>query len=471
MDLSNVEIDAESGTVEYMSAKFLYISASRKLKINKSLDYDAVLIDGKSVEFVKMILKRIRGNANPLIYLKPVILVNGNSHRDLFVNKLIDGVIYSFDQISMINDAVAEINELVNSMNFINSISFEANTVAKLICFMYSRGRQYLSPVPYTQANTNYTFPILACNYNFDDEHKVFDILRICESEGILKGKFSDRVYLCPGCKSSQLSYRETCPKCSSSNTSTSEIIHHFPCAYVGPISDFSNELDDTLYCPKCTKRLRHIGVDYDKPSVLHTCNNCDNRFQDFFVKAKCMSCGKDSLVESLVDEEIAEYTLTKKGEMYAVQGYVSTPKDIEDIIGTVKFDTFKTVVRYEVERLRQTDGSSNIVALSITNAGQFYAKVDLTKQKNLLKDMVAEIRSSIRSSDMITFYSSSVILITMFEIPNKVAQNFMKDIVKLLEELIERNFRDLRIELASNIEELNITQSFEVQVNHLTEF
>lgn len=468
MGLENIDIDAESGTLKYMSSKFLYISPSRTLKIQKSLDYNGVLLDGKNVDFTKMVLKRIRGNNNPLIYLKPIILVNGNAHRDLYVNKLVDGVIYSFDQIPMINDIVSEINELIHTMNFINTISFEANMVAKLISYMYSRSTQVLSPVPYTQSNTNYSFPILSCNYNFDEENKIFEILEICEAEGVLKSKFVDRIYLCAACKSAQLSYRETCPKCSSANTDTSEIIHHFPCAYVGPISDFSNELDDALYCPKCTKKLKHIGVDYDKPSVLHTCNNCDNRFQDFHVKAKCMSCGKDSIVDALTDEVVAEYTLTKKGENYAVQGYVSTPKDIEEIIGTVKYDTFKTVVKYEVERLRQTEGSSNIVALSITNAGQFYAKVDTKKQKNLLKDMVTEIRSSIRSSDMISFYSSSVILITMFEIPNKVSQNFMGDIVKLLEALIERNFRDLRIELSANVHELNTTQPYKIQMNKL---
>ena len=180
------------------------------------------------------------------------------------------------------------------------------------------------------------------------------------------------------------------------------------------------------------------------------------------------MSCTYDNSVESLVDESIYEYHLTKKGENYALQGYVSTPKDIEDIIGTVKFDTFKTVARYEVERLRQSEGSSNIVAISIINAGQFYAKVGLTGQQNLLKDIVSEVRSSIRSSDMITFYSSSLILITMFEIPNKIAQHIMDDIVRLLQKLIDNNFKDLRIDLKANVHQLNFNTSSELQINQL---
>ena len=30
------------------------------------------------------------------------------------------------------------------------------------------------------------------------------------------------------------------------------------------------------LVCPKCNRQLRHIGVDYEKPSKLFTCFNCE---------------------------------------------------------------------------------------------------------------------------------------------------------------------------------------------------
>lgn len=468
MALNHVNIDASSGTVSYLTSKYLYVSPSRELKIDKSLDYIGVLVDGKSTDFAKLIIKRIRGNSNPLIYLKPIIIVNGNAHRDPFIKNLIDGVIFSFDQVPLVHEHISEINERAEHLNFINSISFEALMVSKLLYFMHSRDLKVLEPIPYALSNTNYCFPFLACNFSDFEEHQVLDILKMAETEGVFKSKFIDRIYLCSNCKSGHLSYRETCPKCGSSNTDTFDIVHHFPCAYVGPITDFTNDIDDQLNCPKCTKKLKHIGVDYDKPSVLHECKNCENRFQDFNVKAKCMSCTFDNSVESLVDEQISEFSLTKKGENYAVQGYVSTPKDIEDIIGTVKFDTFKTVVRYEIERLRQTEGNSNLVAISIVNAGQFYAKVGTAGQQNLLKDLVGEIRSSIRSSDMITFYSSSVILITMFEIPTRISKRIMDDIVALLQNLIENNFKDLKIELKANVNQLNYNLSSELQINQL---
>ena len=180
------------------------------------------------------------------------------------------------------------------------------------------------------------------------------------------------------------------------------------------------------------------------------------------------MYCNQDNLVENLSSQEIREYTLTQKGENYSIQGYVSTPKDIEEIIGTVKYDTFRTIVKYEIERIKQSEGASNIVSITINNAGQFYSKVGSSRQQTLLKDLVREIRSSIRSSDMISFYSSSVILITMFEIPDRIAVRIMNEIVTALKKLVENNFNDLEIQLKPHVHLLNTKLSAELQINQL---
>lgn len=468
MEATAFSFDVNTGTVEYLEQKYLFVSPSSKLSIDKSLNYSCIIIDGKNTDFVKMIVKKIRKNNNPLIYLKPIVLLNGSAHKDPFINQLVDGVIYSFDQIKLINITISEINELANNLSFITSISFESMMITKMLYFMYTRNRKALEPIPYIYSNTNFTYPILAVNFQFPEEYKVFEVLKLAESEGLFKSNFVDLVYCCPNCKSSRLSYRETCPKCGGSHTDSFDIVHHFPCAYVGPITDFTNELDDQLNCPKCSKNLRHIGVDYDKPSVLHICKTCSNKFQDYNVKAKCMNCNHDAMVDSLSNMEVREYVLTQKGENYSLQGYVSTPKDIEEIIGTVKYDTFKTIVKYEIERIKQSEGASNIVSISINNMGQFYSKVGGSRQQILLKDLVREIRGSIRTSDMISFYSSSVILITMFEIPDRISIRIMNEIVAALKKLVENNFNDLEIQLKTNVHLLNTKLSAELQISQL---
>ena len=468
MALENVKINAVKGTIKYASRTYVYISASRRVKLESSSTYAGIIIEGRNVEFVRMILKRIRGSKNPDVYLKPVFLMNGTAHKDPLVAKLIDGVLNSFDQIPLIHDITEAINQRQSEVIFINSISFEAQVISMLMCYMYTRDEKELIPIPYALSSTNYSFPFLSCSFEPNDEYHVFDLLSTAVADGLLSCEFEDRVYLCASCKSSHLSYRETCTKCNSANTDSFDIVHHFPCAYVGPITDFTNDLDDKLNCPKCSKALKHIGIDYDKPSVLHVCKNCNHRFQDFNVLVKCMSCSHDNPLEQLVSREVFTYMMTKKGEDVALRGYSSTPKDIEDIIGTVKFETFKTVVKYEVERIRQTEGSSNIVAINIVNAGQFYAKVGGDGQQAFLRDIVAEIRSSIRSSDMITFYSSEIFLITMNDIPSKIVNRILNDILDLLRKLIENNFSDLALDINGKALQLNLDATSEIQINEL---
>lgn len=468
MALKNVKINATKGTIKYAGRTYIYVSSNRKLKIVRSASYAGIIIEGRNIEFVRMVLSRIRGSHNPEIYLKPVYLLGGSLQKELFISSLIDGVIHSFDQVPLVHERTEMIGQRQQDLSFINSISFEAQLITKLLCFMYTREQKELEPVPYALSNTHYSYPFLACNYEPQDEYQVFDLLHLAVQEGLFSQEYSDRVYLCASCRSSHLSYRETCTKCHSTNTDSFDIVHHFPCAYVGPITDFTNDLDDKLNCPKCSRTLKHIGIDYDKPSVLHVCKNCNHRFQDFNVRAKCMSCATDNPVEQLVAKEVYSYRITKKGENVAVRGYSSTPKDIEEIIGTVKYDTFKTVVKYEIERIRQTEGSSNIVAINIVNAGQFYAKVGSNGQQSFLRDIVAEIRSSIRSSDMITFYSSEVILITMNDIPNKIVNRIVNDILALLQKLIENNFRDLQLEITGKVLKLNLETTSDLQISEL---
>ncbi|MBR1787559.1 MAG: hypothetical protein IJ762_00005 [Bacteroidaceae bacterium] len=86
-----------------------------------------------------------------------------------------------------------------------------------------------------------------------------------------------ERIHLCPNCQSSHLIFAECCPKCESSHILQEPMIHHFRCANVSPESTYS--YDGELRCPKCRHRLRHIGVDYDRPTDTYSCQECGHTF------------------------------------------------------------------------------------------------------------------------------------------------------------------------------------------------
>ena len=99
-------------------------------------------------------------------------------------------------------------------------------------------------------------------------------------------------------------------------------MIHHFRCAYIGPESDFRK--NDFLQCPKCNHKLKHIGIDYDKPSEIHTCKNCNHKSQETKMKAKCIDCRKENELDQLSTYSIFNYTPTEKGRQLAKQEFTS---------------------------------------------------------------------------------------------------------------------------------------------------
>jgi GGDEF domain-containing protein len=462
-------IDKKDNIITFEGISFYMIEHLDSLNIDDTINYDAVLINGKDESFIRQIVKRIRSHRNPSIYLKPVFLLKGVNIIDPLVNQLIDGTLFSIEQIPFIKKEVEKILTKNDEIQFTRQISFEAQMIVKMISYMYSREIKILKPIPYYYSDVDYTYPPLSVNFGHTEEFSIFSIFDQAEYDGILTSEFVDRVYLCSQCSTGHMSYREVCPKCNSSNSKTDDIIHHFPCGYVGPMKDFTNEIDDELDCPKCNKRLRHIGVDYDKPSVIHECLNCSHRFQDYFVKAKCLTCSHDNSVEQLKTKEIKQFKLTQKGIYAAVNGYTSTSKDIDEVIGTVKYDTFKTMLKYEIERLKQTEGSSNICAIHITNPNEIYSVIGSEAQKGMLKDVVRIIRSNIRSSDVISFQDSSTIILSMYEIPKKIAVRILDEIISILERLLKTAFKGVVIKFETNVVKLDYGISHELHLHNLT--
>lgn len=458
----------DGNIIEHDSFRYFVVRDQSSFSVNNIMGYDAIIIEAFDKDYLYNTIKVIRKHLNHSIYLKPVFLLKGNLTVDLYIEKLTDGSIFSLDQVKLLTPILQEIFVRTNDLTINSTLSFEAQIIVKMLAYMYSRDWKELKPMVHPYSAIGFVYPMISINFDHKEEYRTLDILELAEQEGVIYGEFHDRTHLCSQCRTGFLAYREVCPKCGSANSYSQDIIHHFRCGFVGPISDFQNEIDDQLNCPKCNKTLRHIGVDYDKPSVLHECYNCAHKFQDFNVNVRCMTCSYDNHVEQLVGKEIHDYNLSKKGELAAINGFTSTSKDIEEIIGTVKLDTYKTMLKYEIERIRQTDGKSNICAIHISNAGVIYSKIGSDTQKALLKDMVELVRRNIRSSDVITFYDSNTILLSMNDIPLKVGQNILSEITELIVKLINANFEDLELDIKFNIKRINVKLASELQIQHI---
>jgi hypothetical protein len=458
------------GELNFKGHSFFILYPNSGKKIEELLEYSVLLIDATHATFASFTIQRLRGFNNPKMYLKPIFFLAPTQDLGNYINSLIDGSVFNLNQLDSIVPRIEEILTKRNQLQAVDPGSYEAKLITKMLTFAYTRGRNKIEPIPYNFSGINYSYPGISCNFEHLEESKVFDIFDLAEEEGLVKGEFYDKTHYCNQCNHGSLNYRSVCPKCGSSNSDTQDIVHHFPCGYVGPINDFKNELDDFLNCPKCDKTLRHIGVDYDKPSILHFCKKCDNRFQDFDVKAKCLHCEFDNELEVLIEKDIKTYYITNKGENAAIFGYLSSQREMDEIKGTVKFDFFSLMVKYEVERIRIVERNVNIAMLYLQDANVIFSNVGRDRRNVLIEEIIDTIKQFIRPYDLISFKTSSIIVLTINDVSLDNASLLLMEIVDLLQKLLKNNVSQLDIKLQNRIKALNPKIGYKNQIDELIE-
>ncbi len=464
-------IEFQNNVLNYENQLFYLFESFSGLKIDHLVGYDAIVLEANDPDFTRIILKKFRSHSNSEFYLKPIFLINYKSINDPIVDQLHDGTLVSFDQIP---EKINDIQELfVRSTHIDNSpsASFEVLVMKKILNYMYTRELRSIKPYPDLHSAIGFTFPLLSINFETFEEGKVLEVLDWAQKENLIWPDFHDRVYLCNACGAGHLSYREICPSCNSANMKSEDLVHHFPCGYIGPISDFKNKVDSVLGCPKCNKSLRHIGVDYDKPSIINHCLSCNEVFQDYIVKALCLQCKSDTDVQYLVSKNINVYRLTKKGRNAATSGIITSEYGgSDDVFGAVDYKTFNTMMHYEQERIKSNKTlSTNIAVLYLENIFDLLRKLGKSKEKALITELVSLIRENITPADFINISNPSLISICINDATLVEAQMMMQKVADKMEEMVYNNFNKFQLMLHHKAAELDKDIVFEKQVAELT--
>lgn len=459
--------------LKWDNAAFYLIDKDSYARPEQLIDYDAIIMDASDQEYTRLLLRRFRAHHNSSLYLKPIYLVNYKEQADVFINELIDGIIYFPEQITEKINEISELKQRITHLDTDPGHTFESQLIKKVLAFLYTREKKSIKPLPYVYSSIGYTYPVLSVNFESFEEFRVLDILSWAENENIIWPDFVDRVYFCNNCKNGHLVYREICPSCDSANIKSQDLIHHFPCGYIGPVSDFRNTIDSTMNCPKCSKNLRHIGVDYDKPSIINHCQNCNEVFQDYIVKAKCIHCKHDTDVQYLLAKDINAYKLTKKGRHAATSGFIGERNEKEDeIFGAVNQKTFQTMLYYETERVKHNMSANiQLCGLQLENIFDLTRKFGKSKEKAFLTELVQIIREQIKTMDFINITNPSMILICMADSSPETANELMQRISDKIKELIANNFNGFSIVTEFKTESLKKDIPFEKQIHNLSTF
>jgi hypothetical protein len=432
---------------------------------------DAVIIDARNPDFAAYLIRRIRTSPQVELSFKPVFLINYTSTNDPIVSNLNDGILVAYDQLG---DAVSMTKSIKGKWTNLQNQSlptYESQAFKRVLDYMYLRGSRTLKPHIDTRSIIGYTYPELLVSVDREEEFQSLELLEWAEKEGYIWPDFFDRVYLCNNCSSGFLSYREVCPHCDSSNSKSQDLVHHFPCAYVGPISDFQNEFDSALVCPKCNKGLRHIGVDYDKPSTINHCNNCDKDYQDVFIKAKCINCHVDVDVQYLKSKDLNVYKLTKKGRAASTNGLSVSDFEMEEIFGSLSFPMMKTMLHYEIERIRVNPAQQTSIAMIyFENIWELLNKVGKKGEKGLLESIVSATRENIKPTDFIALENNATLYLCLVNSNVTEANTIVTEVNRVIASLIKTNFSDFDIKVSSKAKALETNNNSAFYLKQLSD-
>ena len=316
--------------------------------------FDVIFITNESAEETKTILNSI----NPVTSAKCC-------YKPLFVARSLEGKMGNYDEI--IDGYADDWNDMEVLTKVENLLAYRSqlglNTqedpilssnqfFIRLTRYLISRKKTELVPKLDVSASTGYVIPVFDLFYRLGQYElsEYFVFMQSMTEKGLFRTtKFVNKVFLCPTCLNSHLLYLQSCPKCGQSAIHTEEVIHHFRCANVSP--EHTYHFGGQLRCPKCHKMLRQIGMDYDRPTTIHTCNTCGNTFIEPKTKTICTNCENTHNADELIPQDINIYEITSDGRQSVISPNIGFTIYTEFYDNYIEYNRFVNRIRLLAEQ------------------------------------------------------------------------------------------------------------------------
>ena len=418
-------------------------------------EYEGLLVDARDVKFAVSVVTRIRGASSNKIFLKPVFLYSDLSIKDEYLLEIVDGQVNA----ATVMEVFTRSKELIRATESLPDFQGYKHThqlVLKTLQLMVSRNKE-LIPVIMPKSKFGYVYPLVTVNFAQRDDQRMFEIVDFIDKEGLADSNFVDRIHLCPNCYSSFINFREVCPRCGSANLSVDDLIHHFPCGYVGPETEFRE--GEKLVCPKCGKILRHIGMDYDRPSIIYKCNDCNYSFQDPEVTGLCFYCNEIHPVDSLIKKDIKSYQISQVTVNCALKGIILSLRDILNTTMKVYSNlAFQTILEYEYKRQKRYSSRSSLLYLhfEISEENRLLEE----DRQRILMEIAKVLKEVLRESDAITSIDDNSFAVLLQEVSVDQSERVMERLKNGINEFLLTNFPDIKVKV--KVKRLTLEEALE---------
>jgi diguanylate cyclase (GGDEF)-like protein len=264
-----------------------------------------------------------------------------------------------------------------------------------------------------------------ACGYGYPDAQQVFKTAPGAEIErleelanlGYLRAEFHDKIHICPTCSHHALNFRELCPQCQSANISIVQMIHHLRCGYVSTEREFQDGMQ--LRCPKCKHSLRHIGIDYERPSASFLCGACRFIFSEPKVSCLSLKCGQSFPVDRVPTRTIYSYVPTAKAAVAAETGMLQDSAapgliDPEFVVYTQQF--FDEMLQQQLRTCSRYNRDVSILLISFDHVAEYLQAFGHQAASQMQKNLARVIKEALRDSDMAAMLADDVLGIILVD-------------------------------------------------------
>lgn len=411
-------------------------------------DVACLLIDARHPETARKVLVAIRQRPLPAQYLCPAVWVDAPREANAEFMAAADGAVAGRDLAAGVASRLAADFDTVHQ--WVDRLpdggrSSDTNVAFKVLRFMASRGAEQV-PVQTVRSHIGFSYPGLQGFFRQHDSG-LLDTLDFLAEQNLVGGRFVTKNHFCSHCECAFLSFKECCPQCGADDLRLDELVHHFRCAYVGELAQFRQ--GDALVCPKCERGLKHIGVDYDKPSVVFHCNQCNHGFQDPAVMTTCFQCGRSTEPENQVTRTLQAYKITAIGENAASHGLESLFSSVlESELRLYSYTSFIDFVRVEAARIeRYKVSQSSLVLIDLQGLEQLYIRLGRRAQE-VFGELSAVFKTVLRRSDVITARNESVFAVVLTETSPEHAERAVERLREGMAGLLENNLaRHLKVQ------------------------
>lgn len=315
----------------------------------------------------------------------------------------------------------------------------------RLLYYLYQREPGDLVPRLDRNAARLYGYPV--ADLLADPGTDVGAWLTSLVQRGLLEPtQLVDRTRHCRRCQSAHLHFVDVCPHCASLHIHRGASLHCFSCGHVAPEPDFMG--DRGLVCPKCATRLRHIGVDYDRPLTQYSCAACHHAFIEASVLARCLDCAQALRPEELPVHEVAVLRLSMRGRAALRAGQIRDTFAALEGIGFSPLEQFKTLVDWALAtQQRHPELQFGLVLVELSNAVQLVEAHGAQRAYLMLDEFARRLRELLRSSDVSTRTSEEKVWLFL---PYASVEGFVARVRTLLDDVSARGGPRIALRTAS---------------------